>query len=73
MENNNKRVVDNRQNINDDEKMKINMRAELDEHYAAVSIRPSACILYKLPFSVTAQLPFNYSFLIIVSFFNYNC
>ena len=40
MENNNKRVVDNRQNINDDEKMKINMRAELDEHYTMLKECP---------------------------------
>ena len=40
MENNNTRVVDNRQNINDDEKMKINMRAELDEHYTMLKECP---------------------------------
>lgn len=37
---NNKRVVDNRQHINDDEKMKINMRAELDEHYTMLKECP---------------------------------
>ena len=48
MENNNKRVVDNRQNINDDEKMKINMRAEL---------KPSAyiCVLRTTPWSIASE------------------
>ena len=40
MENNNKRVVDNGQHINGDEKMKINMRAELDEHYTMLKECP---------------------------------
>ena len=32
--------MNNRQNINDDEKMKINMRAELDEHYTMLKECP---------------------------------